>query len=216
MAHRIAEKYGPKVQVEDLVQTAYLILMKSVKSWIRAGRPEVSLFHYARRGIRAVMFALAEEDASRGIHCQLRSLFDVESVKVASSLRGGLSESCEPLIIRDLLPREIGSVFVTQHALKRYRKRFNASGIASDIINKLQYSHIAPEWMWKCIGRKLQKANLLLCYKNMVFAIIEQDLHWGSYRPIVLTVMHLDQLERRRLGLDDWFYHPPEEHSTNE
>lgn len=200
----IATSVGCKVLPEDLVQTAYVVLLNSAKGYLKTNQA-VNLFTYARRGVYAAMYAAARTEACRGIHNFLIRLFRLGDgpVKTICSLRGGLNVHDKVKPIRDVLPspKDI-TPFVTQHALKRYRLRFNPSGIATDILNKLQYASIAPEWMWRCVGKKMQKADLLLQYENMVFAIIRQDVYLGECRPVVLTVMQTELLEKRRQGIN--------------
>jgi hypothetical protein len=66
---------------------------------------------------------------------------------------------------------DVERVSVTEHALQRYRERFDPRATRDSVVHALRDAERAPAWMYKCVGEYLAPDTALLLRGHTLFVV---------------------------------------------
>jgi hypothetical protein len=178
LAYRIMKKYGERIQIDDLKQIGWVVMIKGVSEYNPLWN--TSLFRYCKRGISSEMHRhCVNELRSSTMGVTHEDFIDyIANDYIHSQLKGGLS--------RYTLGQTFG---VTNHALAKYRERFNANGTRKELRRIVEYSQRLPlerEELWL---NNSEGGNEVREYDECIL-IMGPTLHLWSKQQQLITVMH--------------------------
>lgn len=182
LAWRKKTRYGPRIQVDDLIQIGWLMMIKGIKDYDTNWSN--SLFHFCKVGISSEMER----------HCYL---------EIRSSTMGTSHEDFVDFIDNDYQDRlmkagglsryTLGMTFnITDHALERYRQRFNASGTRKELYRYVEHSSRLPierQLIWLSHKENNSTSNEVREYGDMIF-IMGPCRHLWSKQQQLITVLN--------------------------
>lgn len=192
VARGVAKKFIKRVEVCDLVQVGWVVLLESVDRWYETREREErakSLIHYCLRGMVSRMYIYAQ----RLVNLGLVEHDDKISVK-HHGLRGGLLD-------RDYRSWGYGDetsqeLAITWHALTRYQDRFNPLATSQDVRNRVRESCIAPPQLSQYLTEtRRNNADMFTVLGDAVFCILTGSQHRGVLRPVVLSVLDINSID---------------------
>lgn len=179
LAYRIMCRYGARIQIDDLKQIGWLVMIKCVKDF-DINWKHTTLFKYCKRGISSEMERhCINELRSSTMGVTHEDFIDyIANDAITRQLKGGLSRY------------SLGQTFfITDHALKRYRERIKESGTRKELQRIVECSTRLPrerEEIW------LTKYNSSLHevreYGDIIL-IMGPSLHLWSKQQGLITVM---------------------------
>lgn len=194
IATRIAWRCSWWVDLDDLVQAGWLVLVKSAASWMRAPhRGAKTLIHYCLKGIKAAMYAAAVEPCSGGVTNAPDDWHVRDPRRNSCFVTATGEEFASAAEWHAYKARRIDAnptPMVSRHALDRYRERINPSGTAADVIRAARAGRPADDWESFVIRKNVSNvSDFIHIFSGGNLYVVGERFRRGLLRPVVVTVI---------------------------
>lgn len=185
LAYRLMKRYGERIQIDDLTQIGWVMMIKGVKDY----NPHwgTSLFRFCKRGISSEMERHCQSEIRSSMMGVTEEDF-VDYIKNDAMRCGGLSRYVPGM-----------SFNITNHAVARYIERVNPTGTRKELRRLVEHSVRVPLEIEDLMLNKTNSTNELREYQGIYFVLGASVVLWSKQQQLI-TVFTKEQSAAFRDG----------------